>query len=960
MATPQEISKLLEDIQRQYDRLGKTNPFKDFDASSFSKAADAIKVLEIGLSSARNEVREMNSDVSSLVSGFDTMVDSIKNSTSGVRNTTKAFEGMRGIAQKIFYDQQGVSKLNEKQLKQIQTQFKQKSKDLELSKTLLQIEIDELKNKGVLDAKQEKALSQKEHALNAINEQVADEASNQKELERRIEARIKLEEQYNEKLGLGGAVMGSMKGALDQLGMSSLANKLGFDDALTEMEDLSQEIVDLENDISNLNKNNLSANQIRAGFGGKHLKILQEQKDALGGANSKLTILKKGFSSMGASLIENLKDPLSAGLFVVTQLVKALQSTDKLTGETAKNLGMSYKEANNMVSDMTDIANLSNDTHVNTEGLVQSQLALSKALGTNSQISGELLIGFTKLTEQAGFSADAMTNLTKISQGTGKSLEENTAELLGQAKAFNINNGLALNEKELVEEIANTSAATVLTLGKSSKELVANVAAAKQFGINMQQAENIASSLLNFQSSIESEMEAELLTGKQLNLEQARMLALKGETGKAAAEVLKQVGSSAEFSKMNVMAQESLAKAMGMTREDLAKSLIEREALANIGMEDLSAQEAYNELKKQGLSDDEIAVQLGNEQLANQLKSESAQQRIAAMTAKLQDLFMGLAEPIMAIVDPLLNLVTAVLPAINLLLQPIKTTFDGISKIITGDFDNLSGWEAVLGGIATVLGTIVGLGKIQQALDGGALDKAKDMLESKDKFLKMLLTENMYETYSKSIAEGKSVKEALILAIKKNQLVQSLAQAAIDAKKLVTDTIAMKAATLVYNGILAVANAIKLGGLLPLIASMAMTAFASLSAIPFIGPVLGVAGAAAALALGYGYYSKAKSAGDMYSPADGKTQISTKEGGLFELSKNDDLVAAPGAADALMNGNQDESAPSGGGGINIAPLVAQMTQMNTTLQAILAKEGTVTLDGTKVGTALTVASSKLQ
>lgn len=218
-----------------------------------------------------------------------------------------------------------------------------------------------------------------------------------------------------------------------------------------------------------------------------------------------------------------------------------------------------------------------------------------------------------------------MTNLSMISQGTGKSLQDNTSELLGQAKVFNINNGLALNEKELVEAVANTSAATVLTLGKSSKALIENAAAAKQFGVNLQQAENIAGSLLDFQSSIESEMEAELLTGKQLNLEQARMLALKGETGKAAAEVLKQVGGSAEFSEMNVIAQEALAKSMGMTRDELAKSLIEREALAKIGMADMSAQDAYNKMRKEGLSDDQIAKKLGNENLANQLKSESAQ-----------------------------------------------------------------------------------------------------------------------------------------------------------------------------------------------------------------------------------------------------------------------------------------------------------------------------------------------
>jgi hypothetical protein len=967
MATPQEIQKLLEDIQKQYDRLGKENPFANFDTSQFTDVNTAIGILNVGLRDARKEVQRLDSDLSGLVSGFDSMVDSIKNSTSGVRNTNKALEGMRGISQKIYYDQQGISKLNNKQLKQIQTQFKQKSKDLELSKSLLQTEIHQLKTLGALDAKQQKSLDQKEHALNTINEQTIDEASNQKELERRIEARIKLEKQYNEALGLGGAIIGSMKGALDKLGMSGLANKLGFNDALTEMEGLSQEIVNIENDISTLNTNNLSEKQLLAGFGGKHLKTLQEQRDALGGANSNLSVLKKGFSSMGASLIENLKDPLSIGLMLVGQLADAFGKVDKLTGETAKNLGMSYKEANNMVSDMTDIANLSGDAHINTENLVKSQLELSKALGINSQISGEILVDFTKLTEQAGFSSDAVTNLTKISQGTGKSLKENTAELLGQAKVFNINNGLALNEKELVEEIANTSSATVLTLGKSSKALVANVAAAKQFGINMEQAEGIASNLLNFQSSIESEMEAELLTGKQLNLEQARMLALKGETGKAAAEVLKQVGSSAEFGKMNVLAQESLATAMGMTRDQLAKSLIEREALANIGMEDLSAQDAYNELRKQGLSDDEIAKKLGDENLANQLKSESAQQRIAAITAKLQDLFMGLAEPIMAIVDPLLNLVTTVLPAINLLLQPIKTTFDGISKILTGDFENLSGMQAVLGGIAITTGTLLGFAQAKTALDERRAVLQTAELGRGAEILALMGLQNSAAAYQLAREEGKTIFQSLSIALGKTRLGQMITESGILTANSLKEKISLgfqaasaaiqqsKLGIMIAQGATFAYSIAKETVLLGIKVAQAAAAMVGVSAATLgIGTAIALAAAAGGIAYLYSI-SKPSPAGDMLSPADGKTQISTKEGGLFELSKNDDLVAAPGASKALKGGNT-----SPGASINIAPLVAQMSQMNATLNAILSKEGTITLDGTKVGTALTVSNSKLQ
>ena len=69
----------------------------------------------------------------------------------------------------------------------------------------------------------------------------------------------------------------------------------------------------------------------------------------------------------------------------------------------------------------------------------------------------------------------------------------------------------------------------------------------------------MSSSLLDFESSISSEMEAEMLTGKSLNLERARLLALNGDAAGAAAEMAKQIGSAKDFTKLNVIQQEALA-----------------------------------------------------------------------------------------------------------------------------------------------------------------------------------------------------------------------------------------------------------------------------------------------------------------------------------------------------------------------------------------------------------------
>jgi hypothetical protein len=199
--------------------------------------------------------------------------------------------------------------------------------------------------------------------------------------------------------------------------------------------------------------------------------------------------------------------------FAITQLVDALIKTDKNTGELAKNMGVSYDESLNMVSSMSEIALLSGETHITTENLVKAQMSLSKAFGTNALLSGELLKDYTQITEQAGYSAEAATSLGKITQATGGDLSKNTASILGAASAFNVTNKLALNEKEIVEEVAKTGAATVLTFNKNTKALADNVLQAKKFGLNLEQASKISEGLLNFQSSIESEIEAELLTG---------------------------------------------------------------------------------------------------------------------------------------------------------------------------------------------------------------------------------------------------------------------------------------------------------------------------------------------------------------------------------------------------------------------------------------------------------------
>ena len=88
-------------------------------------------------------------------------------------------------------------------------------------------------------------------------------------------------------------------------------------------------------------------------------------------------------------------------------------------------------------------------------------------------------------------------------------------------------------------------------------------------------------------------------------------------------------------------------------------------------------------------------------------------------------------------------------------------------------------------------------------------------------------------------------------------------------------------------------------------------------------------------------------------PADGKTQVSTKEGGLFELSPNDDLVAAPGAAAALSGKGSSGVAPqSPAPQLNLSALSAPLNAMIAEIKALRADLNAgkiaVHMDGAKV------------
>lgn len=294
-----------------------------------------------------------------------------------------------------------------------------------------------------------------------------------------------------------------------------------------------------------------------------------------------------------------------AALAIGTFLVKALlQADDKITN-LQKAFGITRGTARGISYELERQSIVSGDIFITSKKLNQSFRELSAELGFAADISGQTLETFTNLTQRLGFNTKEATQLTYLARLQGENTETTLNNASKTVSALNRQKGTAINIKTVFSDISNVSAATAVSLGGSVNALAEASTKARQLGLTLGEVDQIASSLLDFQSSIENELAAELMTGKQINLEAARYYALTNQTAKLTEEIGNNQELINAFASDNRLAQDAAAKALGLSREELAKMVMQQQFLA-LGAEGFRAKfgEAnYEQMQALSISD---------------------------------------------------------------------------------------------------------------------------------------------------------------------------------------------------------------------------------------------------------------------------------------------------------------------------------------------------------------------
>ena len=270
-----------------------------------------------------------------------------------------------------------------------------------------------------------------------------------------------------------------------------------------------------------------------------------------------------------------------------------------------KQLGVTYKSALGIQAAFSSIQLNSEKLFINSEDIARAFSELTNQTGLIADFGGQTLVTQTTLTKQLGLSAEQAGTLSLLSRLQSKNTEgvlDNTVNTVG---ALVKQSGVAVNVKGILEEISNTSAAITVSLGKNPEELAKAAVQAKLFGANLETVDGIASSLLNFEESIQNELEAELLIGKDINLEKARLLALNNDLAGLSSELADNEEIINAFATGNRIQQEAAAKAIGLSREELAKIALQQDynKLSAEQFKDIYGDVTYQSLQAQSANE---------------------------------------------------------------------------------------------------------------------------------------------------------------------------------------------------------------------------------------------------------------------------------------------------------------------------------------------------------------------
>ena len=611
-----DLIKDLAAINAELKRLGASTREIDAIKRNFKGLTENSEEFNEQVKIANSRINQLKTEAEAAGSSFSDLLAIVKENAATLATSNATISRTRTLQNKVVQitqdlklDNEGITDLNKRQLESKLETLKKTREELKLKA------VDAALEKAALVKAGGQAALQTDRAkkLQEIIDYQGDFDTGLGGIIKKTKERLKLETAINKNMGVAGALVGGTGALMERLGMRSGIFHQAMEDANEEMREMAKNM-------------------------GENVSFM-----------NKLQIAAKGFSTLADGFGPALRDPtVIAGKLLDAFFRVNKEQTDFIrnTGQSARTLG----GVNTEVSSLTDMLKTATDLSKQT-GLNAATVFTPKQIGNIADATALL-----------GLSAEHASGIAMLSKLSGESIDE-----IQNSVSANVSAGI--NQLAVFEDVAGASDDIKASLGGSSVALGKAANAAKKLGMDLSKINAIADGLLEFETSIEKELEAQLLTGKSINLNKARELALNNDLAGVAEELKNNGASAAEFANMNRIQQQSLAEALGMSREELAKTVLTEEARASMTKEQIAAARGVT---------------------LEQSRQMDIQERINKSVNRLAEAFSPILEAVVPIVEALLAVIRPIAAGVGFLLK-----FKAVSVALTTTFAVLAGYMAV-------------------------------------------------------------------------------------------------------------------------------------------------------------------------------------------------------------------------------------------------------------------------
>lgn len=611
MAVGDNIDEINEKIRILREELGKT-PDAPFKEEELKKAKESLNGLVA-------ESKNLNSELNYTFKSFQSIINEMTKGKTATQNITSSVKKLTSINAQLLDQRDNINKLSTKEL----INLKKKSS----------IEFSSLKREEDYLAQKESqgTLSQKEtNYLSEIRGILSENIGLETSFNRQLDSALNKQQGIEKSVGLTGALLKSFSSIP---GLEAISKYLNIEEAVKSMESFNEQLFttvlnstqvqeglglrqteeDIEktslalatldernskvakSTIENLKKlksdkgDKLSDEEIKDANEynvlledrqkaqsslnkavEKRADIEQQVSDSTTGFVGKMATGIVGITKTLDGFGKALTDPAA----IFTMLGKAMFSINSQVVDISKNLGTSYSESQGIRKEFSAISLSSEDTFYNTTRLTKAFSEYVTLLGFAGKLNAENVKAFSSLTERVGIASESAARLQFFAESFGKDLREQSETQAGITSQVGSQFGIQLNQKQVLEAVGKSSAYTLAQFGGSVERLTEATAQAKALGMTLDQVNNIAGKLLNFESSITAELKAELLLGKDINLEKARLAALNNDQKTVMEEINREIGTFSDFTNLNRLQQEAYADALGMSANEMSDMLL--------------------------------------------------------------------------------------------------------------------------------------------------------------------------------------------------------------------------------------------------------------------------------------------------------------------------------------------------------------------------------------------------